>query len=77
MNAPHSPSPLAAVAMAPKDPTLWTAEQRAAYEPKIVDTYVAQRNRTNMTDPAQRAAHITGLGTTLSAAPGSFERVQR
>lgn len=60
-----------------KDPTSWTAEQRAAYEPQIVKTYVAQRNRTNMTDPAQRAAHITGAGTPLSADPGSFQRVQR
>ncbi|RZF65156.1 hypothetical protein EWE75_07235 [Sphingomonas populi] len=60
-----------------RDPMLWTAEQRATYEPQIVSDYEAQRLVSRMTDPDQRAAHITGKGTTLSADPGSFVRVSR
>jgi LysM domain len=59
---------------APKDPTTWTAEQRAKYEPQIIANYVAQRNATNMTDPQERANHITNANSGLSAAPGSFVR---
>ncbi|MDF0489986.1 hypothetical protein PX554_17770 [Sphingomonas sp. H39-1-10] len=62
---------------AERDPTLWTAAQRATYEPRIVSKYEAQRLVSRMTDPDQRAAHITGKGTTLSADPGSFVRVSR
>jgi hypothetical protein len=59
---------------APKDPATWTAEQRAQYEPKLIANYIAQRNATNMTDPQDRADHITNAKSGLSAAPGSFVR---
>lgn len=62
---------------AERDPTKWTAEQRAEYEPEIVRSYMAQREKTNMTDPKPRADHIVGKGTPLSAEPGSFARVAR
>jgi hypothetical protein len=59
---------------APVDPATWTAEQRAQYESEIIANYIAARNATTMTDPAERAAHITDAGSGLSAAPGSFVR---
>lgn len=62
---------------AERDPTKWTVEQRAEYEPEIVRNYMAQREKTNMTDSKLRAGHIVGRGTPLSAEPGSFMRVAR
>jgi hypothetical protein len=59
---------------APADPATWTAEQRAQYEPKIIANYIAERNATNMTDPQDRADHLTNAKSGLSAAPGSFVR---
>lgn len=59
---------------AAKDPATWTPEQRAQYEPQILANYIAQRNATNMTDPQERADHLTNAKSGLSAAPGSFVR---
>jgi hypothetical protein len=53
------------------DPTQWTAQERATYEPQIVTDYTNVRR---MTDSDARAQHITGAGTTLSALPGSLVR---
>lgn len=57
---------------APANPTQWTADQRAEYEPKIVSQYQAQREASKMTSPIERHDLIVGQGSTLSAAPGSF-----
>lgn len=62
---------------ASRDPSQWTAEQRAAYEPQIMTAYQSERVASRMTDPTTRAAHITGAGTTLSADPGSFVATPR
>lgn len=52
---------------APKNPNLWSAVQRAEYEPAIVDNYSAVRRGTDM------AARATKLGAAgLSDAPGSL-----
>lgn len=56
---------------ASQDPTQWTAQERARYEPQIVAAYTSVRR---MTDADTRAQHITGAGTTLSALPGSLVR---
>lgn len=58
---------------AARDPASWSPKQRAAYEPQIVQQYIAARDRTAMTDPAVRAASIMA-SPALSAAPGSFVR---
>lgn len=52
---------------APKNPTLWTAAQRAAYEPDIIDNYSTVRRGTDM---AIRAAKLGEAG--LSDTPGSL-----
>jgi hypothetical protein len=52
---------------APKNPTLWTAAQRAQYEPDIVDNYSSVRRGTDM---AGRAAKLAAAG--LSDDPGSL-----
>jgi hypothetical protein len=63
----------AAHPQAPKDPARWTAAQRQQYEPAIAAQYeVARVGR--MTDAEDRAAHLTGPASGLSAAPGSFVR---
>lgn len=54
-----------------RDPSQWTAQERATYEPQIVAAYTSVRR---MTDADTRAQHITGPGTTLSALPGSLVR---
>ena len=53
------------------DPSQWTAQDRATYEPQIVTAYT---NARRMTDADTRALHITAPGTTLSALPGSLVR---
>ena len=52
---------------ASKDPALWTAEQRAIYEPAILEKYSAIRRGTDM---AGRAAKLGRAG--LSSTPGSL-----
>lgn len=52
---------------AAKDPALWSAAQRAAYEPSIVSNYEAVRRGTDM---AGRATKLGAAG--LSDAPGSL-----
>ena len=59
---------------APADPTTWTADRRAEYEPKIVSDYQAQRKGSGMTDSDGRYGRIVGQGTPLSATPGSFAK---
>jgi hypothetical protein len=52
----HVPGTLqnAIKALGVKDPSGWTTGD----ERKLIDAYIAQRNATNMTDPAERAAKI-------------------
>lgn len=52
---------------APKNPNLWTAVQRAQFEPDIVDNYSAVRRGTDM---AGRATKLAAAG--LSDNPGSL-----
>jgi hypothetical protein len=52
---------------APKNPDLWSAVQRAEYEPDIVDNYSAVRRGTDMVG---RATKLGAAG--LSDAPGSL-----
>lgn len=52
---------------AAKDPALWSAAERALYEPAIVDNYAAVRRGTDM---ANRATKLGNAG--LSTLPGSL-----
>ena len=63
---------------APRDPTRWTATQRAQYEPEILQRYVPYRadHGLPMTNNDQRAQAING-NSNVSAQPGSFERPGR
>lgn len=63
---------------ASRDPAAWTAEQRATYEPAILDHYRTTRTLayggSTMTHALPRADRIMGAGSPLSAQPGSFAR---
>ena len=59
-----------------RDPTAWSPQERATYEPEIVAQYVSARSRTVMTDPTLRGVAIMA-SPDLSAAPGSFVRSAR
>jgi len=54
---------------ASKDPTTWTAAQRAEYEPQIMDNYKSVRR---MVDSDKRWAHIMG-DSSVSGSPGSMK----
>lgn len=63
---------------ASRDPSQWTAAQRAQYEPQILDSYIGYRadhSKSPMTDNQGRADRING--SDLSATPGSFQRPPR
>ncbi len=63
---------------ASRDPSTWTSEQRAEYEPAILGNYRNERASDTYTPPMthanERAGRLMGPDSTLSAEPGSFHR---
>lgn len=69
----HAANPKAA-----RDPSTWTTEQRAQYEPQILASYRNERASTayrpQMTHANERADRLMGPASPLSAVPGTYHR---